>query len=149
MAQYSSVPQQDACGGEMVDSYALGSAIAREQLSAEDEKYLSEIKDDTIIVVPGTYDHIHQVLTSLNLPFVTVSQEDLLTYPLRPEEQTVYVNCANSFPEQVAHRLRKFVNDGGQLITTDWALKNVLEVAFGEVSSFFHSCWIDIHTNDF
>lgn len=123
----------------MADSYALGSAIAREQLSAEDEKYLSEIKDDTIIVVPGTYDHIHQVLTSLNLPFVTVSQADLLTYPLRPEEQTVYVNCASTFPEAVAHRLRKFVDDGGQLITTDWALKNVLEVAFGEVSQFFHS----------
>ena len=134
MAQSYSAPHQDACEGEMSESYALGSAIAREQLSAEDQKYLSEIKDDTIIVVPGTYDHIHKVLASLNLPFVTVSQQNLLTYPLRPDEQTVYVNCASDFPAEVAHRLRKFVDDGGQLITTDWALKNVLEVAFGEVS---------------
>jgi hypothetical protein len=119
---------------DMADAYELGSAMAREHLSVEDKKLLDEIGSDTVIVVPGTYDHIHQVLTSLKIPFKTVHQDELLTYPLRPKDQTVYVNCANTFPEKVAHRLRQFVNDGGQLITTDWALKNVLEVAFGEVS---------------
>ncbi len=123
-----------ACQGDMADAYELGSAMAREQLSVEDKKLIDNIGNDTIIVVPGTYDHIHQVLASLKIPFTTVGQEELLTYPLRPEDQTVYVNCATSFPVNVAHRLRQFVNDGGQLITTDWALKNVLEVAFGEVS---------------
>ena len=124
----------DVCQNEMTDAYELGSEMAREQLTAEDKKLIDEMDDDTVIVVPGTYDHIHQVLQSLKIPFKTVQQHELLTYPLRPEDQTVYVNCASSFPEEVAHRLRKFVNDGGQLITTDWALKNVLEVAFGEVS---------------
>ena len=118
----------------MADAYELGSDMAREQLSTEDKKLLDEMKDDTVIVVPGTYDHIHQVLASLKIPFKTVQQHELLTYPLRPNEQTVYVNCANTFPPAAAHRLRQFVNEGGQLITTDWALKNVLEVAFGEVS---------------
>ncbi|CAM4751060.1 unnamed protein product [Rotaria magnacalcarata] len=117
---------------DMTDAYELGSEMAREQLSAEDRHLLENIGDDAVIVVPGTYDHIHQVLTSLKIPFKTVHQEELLTYALRPADQTVYVNCANSFPAAVARRLRKFVDDGGQLITTDWALKNVLEVAFGE-----------------
>jgi hypothetical protein len=121
----------------MADAYEIGSAMAREQLSTEDKKLIDEMGDDTVIVVPGTYDHIHQVLTNLKIPFKTVEQTQLLTYPLRPADQTVYVNCASSFPAAVAHRLRKFVDDGGQLITTDWALKNVLEVAFGEVSKFF------------
>ncbi|UJR35910.1 hypothetical protein I4U23_028651 [Adineta vaga] len=121
-----STQHNDVCQGDMADAYELGSAMAREQLSAEDKKLLEDIGDDTVIVVPGTYDHIHQVLKSLKIPFKTVQQSELLTYPLRPADQTVYVNCAT------AHRLRQFVNDGGQLITTDWALKNVLEVAFGE-----------------
>ncbi|CAF3655524.1 unnamed protein product [Rotaria socialis] len=124
--------QYAATKDDMADAYELGSAMAREQLSAEDRHLLENIGDDAVIVVPGTYDHIHQVLTSLKIPFKTVHQEELLTYPLRPADQTVYVNCASSFPAAVAHRLRKFVDDGGQLITTDWALKNVLEVAFGE-----------------
>jgi hypothetical protein len=134
MANSYSQQHNDVGKGDMADAYELGSAMAREQLSAEDKKLLDDIGNDTVIVVPGTYDHIHQVLTSLKIPFKTVQQHELLTYPLRPEDQTVYVNCASSFPVEVAHRLRQFVNDGGQLITTDWALKNVLEVAFGEVS---------------
>lgn len=133
--QTSYSEQQHAAGtNEMADAYELGSAMAREQLSTEDKQLIDNMESDTVIVVPGTYDHIHQVLASLKIPFKTVQQHELLTYPLRPEDQTVYVNCASSFPENVAHRLRKFVDDGGQLITTDWALKNVLEVAFGEVS---------------
>ncbi|CAF0753324.1 unnamed protein product [Rotaria sp. Silwood1] len=132
MANLYTAQQNVASNNDMTDAYELGSAMAREQLSSEDKKLLDEMEHDTVIVVPGTYDHIHQVLTSLKIPFKTVHQHELLTYPLRPEDQTVYVNCASSFPADVAHRLRKFVDDGGQLITTDWALKNVLEVAFGE-----------------
>lgn len=131
----NSVPMQHNCQNEMTEAYELGSAMAREQLSSEDKKLLDEISDDTVIVVPGTYDHIHQVLGSLKIPFKTVHQHELSTYPLRPKDQTVYVNCASTFPTDAAHRLRKFVEDGGQLITTDWALQNVLQVAFGEVSS--------------
>jgi hypothetical protein len=134
MAFSYSTQHVDACQGDMADAYELGSEMAREHLSAEDKKLIDGITSDTVIVVPGTYDHIHQVLTSLKIPFKIVQQHELLTYPLRPEDQTVYVNCADSFPPGAAHRLRQFVNDGGQLITTDWALKNVLEVAFGEVS---------------
>ena len=136
---FSSIPQSHVCEGDMADAYELGSAMAREQLSTEDKKLIDEIGDDTVIVVPGTYDHINQVLQSLKIPFKTVEQAQLTTYPLRPADQTVYVNCSNTFPVDAAHRLRQFVDDGGQLITTDWALKNVLEVAFGEVSYLFAS----------
>jgi hypothetical protein len=134
MAFSYSNQHNDPCQNDMAQAYELGSAMAREQLTTEEKKLLDEMSDDTVIVVPGTYDHIHQVLANLKIPFKTVQQSELLTYPLRPADQTVYVNCASTFPANVAHRLRKFVDDGGQLITTDWALKNVLEVAFGEVS---------------
>ncbi|CAF1473673.1 unnamed protein product, partial [Didymodactylos carnosus] len=81
------------------------------------------------VVVSGMYDHIHQVLENINIKFITVTQEDL--YPLR-KEQAVYINCPNSFLPDVGHYLRKFVENGGQLITIDWALVNVLQIAFPE-----------------
>ena len=58
-----------------------------------------------------------------------MSPESLLKIELKPE-QTVYVNCPSSFPVDVAMKLRAFVEQGGQLITTDWALHHVLEKAF-------------------
>lgn len=65
----------------------------------------------------------------MEVPFIHVDPTALLRMELKPE-QTVYVNCPSTFPKEAAMKLRKFVEAGGQLITTDWALKHVLEVAF-------------------
>ena len=48
----------------------------------------------------------------------------------------MYVNYPSRFPPESAKRLEKFVRSGGQLITTDWALKNVIEVAFPNTVKF-------------
>lgn len=92
-------------------------------------KILDSVKNTDIVCVRGTYDHIHLVLEAIDIPFSHISPETLLSTELRPE-QTVYVNCPSSFPREAALRLEAFVRAGGQLITTDWALKHVLEVAF-------------------
>ena len=100
-----------------------------ERENPEDVKILDSVTDSDIVCVRGTYDHIHLVLEAIGIPFAHISPADLLRQEIKPE-QTVYVNCPSSFPREAALRLRKFVEDGGQLITTDWALKHVLEVAF-------------------
>jgi hypothetical protein len=117
---------------QMNKAYDLANDLVRERLQKEDVenvKILDEIRDHDIIVVGGTYDHIHLVLASMKIPFINISQSQLLQVDLRPS-QTVFVNCASGFPPEGARKLATFVNDGGQLITTDWALRNVLEVAF-------------------
>ena len=101
--------------------------LARE--NPEDLAILDGLKDTDIICVRGTYDHIHLVLEAIHIPFAHVNQQDILHMDLRPD-QTVYVNCPSSFPPEVARKLAKFVEGGGLLITTDWALHNVIEVGF-------------------
>ena len=95
----------------------------------EEVKVLDSVKDTDIVCVRGTYDHIHLVLEAIGVPFSHVNPERLKTMELKPE-QTIYVNCPSSFPRDSALKLRDFVKAGGQLITTDWALKHVVEVAF-------------------
>ena len=100
-----------------------------ERENPEDVAILDAVKDSDIICVRGTFDHIHLVLEAISVPFMHVDPSALLRMELKPE-QTIYVNCPSSFPREAALKLRKFVEDGGQMITTDWSLKHVLEVAF-------------------
>ncbi|MDX2303217.1 MAG: hypothetical protein NW226_10475 [Microscillaceae bacterium] len=117
---------------QMNKAYDLAGKMVRSKLEQEDAqniKILDNLNEADIIVVSGTYDHIHQVLESMHIPYLSISQEQVLQAELKPFH-TVFVNCASSFPAEAAHKLAAFVQSGGQLITTDWALKNVLEVAF-------------------
>ena len=98
-------------------------------MEADDVEILDSVTDSDIVCVRGTYDHIHLVLEAIEIPFSHVSPDTLTSMELKPE-QTVYVNCPSSFPKESAMVLERFVSAGGQLITTDWALKHVLEVAF-------------------
>lgn len=100
-----------------------------ERENPDDVALLDSVKDSDIVCVKGTFDHIHLVLEAIGIPFSHVSPNTLLKMDLKPE-QTVYVNCPSTFPAEVAQKLRGFVEAGGQLITTDWALKHVLERAF-------------------
>ena len=116
-----------ACTCTQVSKQLVRERMERE--NPEDVAILDNVKDTDIVCVRGTFDHIHLVLEAIGIPFSHVDPSSLLRMELKPE-QTVYVNCPSSFPKEAALKLRKFVEEGGQLITTDWALKNVLEVAF-------------------
>ena len=107
----------------------MSNQLVRDRMGKEDVKVLESVKDTDIICVRGTFDHIHLVLEAIDIPFAHVDPMALLRMELRPE-QTIYVNCPSTFPKEVALKLEKFVSEGGQLITTDWALHHVLEVAF-------------------
>ncbi len=117
---------------KMAASYQMANKILRDRLKREGKEnidILESVKDSDVVVVDGTYDHIHLVLKHLSMPHVRVTHDQFLNVLLSPE-QTVFVNCASHFPPEGARKLAGFVAAGGQLITTDWALKNVLEVGF-------------------
>jgi len=119
-------------GDDMNIAYKASNVIVRERIKKEnpdDIALLDSVDKSDIIVVRGTYDHIHLVLEAIGIPFLTVNPGDLMRMTLRPD-QTIYVNCPSSFPADAARKLEAFVKSGGQLITTDWALKHVIEVAF-------------------
>ena len=117
---------------EMDAAYKISKQLVRERMereNPEDVEILDSITESDIVCVRGTYDHIHLVLNAIGVPFAHISPEQLLRMDLKPE-QTVYVNCPSSFPAEAARKLSGFVEAGGMLITTDWALKHVIEVAF-------------------
>ncbi|MDR0348547.1 MAG: hypothetical protein LBH90_03525 [Tannerella sp.] len=116
----------------MEKAYSVSGKIVRERLAAEDpssKEIIAGVSKDDLVVIDGDFDHMHLVLSSLGLPFVRIDHDELPGYTFRPG-QTVFVNCAASFPSGQAKKLAAFVAAGGQLITTDWALKYVLEKAF-------------------
>jgi hypothetical protein len=124
--------------GQMSEAYKLANEIVRgklEQESKDNIRILDNLTLNDIIVVGGTYDHIEMVLDGLKIPYTSIDQNDLMRINLKCH-QTVFVNCASGFPAAAAHKLAAFVAEGGQLISTDWALKNVVEVAFPNTIAF-------------
>lgn len=116
----------------MQTAYSVSGYMVSERLKQEDgqnEQIIKDISQNDLVVVDGTYDHIHMVLDALKVPFIRISQQNLGRTKLHPH-QTVFINCAGSFPAEYTRQLADFVAKGGQLITTDWALKHVLEKAF-------------------
>ncbi|NJO02963.1 MAG: hypothetical protein HC880_15930 [Bacteroidia bacterium] len=120
---------------QMNKAYEMANGLARERLAKEDSsniEILENLDQSDVVVVSGTYDHIHLVLQSLKIPFVSIQADQLPEVTLKPH-QTVFVNCASSFPPEGARILSTFVTGGGQMISTDWALVNVIEVAFPNI----------------
>ena len=127
---------------EMKAAYKVSNQLVRERMereNPEDIAILDTVTGSDIICVRGTYDHIHLVLAAIEVPFDHVSPDQLMKMELKPE-QTIYVNCPSSFPKNAALKLRSFVEEGGMLITTDWALKHVIEVAFPGTVKFNGNC---------
>lgn len=127
--QKKKLPQADQ---QMLEAYRISGQIIRERMITEDasnKDILDAMTENDLIVIDGEFDHIHLVLPSLALPFTKVNHDQLPEVEFEPD-QTVFVNCASSFPPAQAKRLASFVAKGGQLITSDWVLKYVLEKGF-------------------
>lgn len=82
-----------------------------------------------VIVVSGKYDRGEGVLQACGIPSTRVSAGILDSLSLGPD-QILFVNCPGELPEAGLRRVRAFVEAGGLLVTTDWALKHVIERAF-------------------
>eukprot|EP01006_Ploeotia_vitrea_P004556 TRINITY_DN114879_c0_g1_i1.p1 TRINITY_DN114879_c0_g1~~TRINITY_DN114879_c0_g1_i1.p1 ORF type:complete len:426 (-),score=47.39 TRINITY_DN114879_c0_g1_i1:144-1367(-) len=118
-----------ASPGVLREAYSIAREVVNSGLSQAEKQTLANIDATDIVVIDGDHDHIHEVMDAMELPFTRVSRDDVSRLNFRPD-QTVYVNCCGFFPEEGLHKLEKFVRAGGQLITTDWALLNVVQKAF-------------------
>lgn len=129
----------DTPGAKDMDAaYKVSKQLVRERMereNPEDVEILDAVKETDIVCVRGTYDHIHLVLSAIGVPFAHIDPRQLLKMDLKPE-QTVYVNCPSQFPPEAAKKLSAFVEAGGMLITTDWALKHVIEIGFPNTIKF-------------
>jgi hypothetical protein len=119
-------------------AYRVGARMARERIAREaplDAEALAAVTASDVLVVPGSYDRVEQVLGALEMPFTLVHPGQLARVRLRPE-QLLIVNCPGNLPRAALDRVRAFVESGGSLFTTDWALRHVLEPAFPGVLAY-------------
>ena len=101
----------------------------------ERARLLDDVVESDVVVVAGQYDHVESVLRALDVPHSVVSTADVDRLDLRPE-QLLIVNCPGVVSAAAVTRIRSFVEAGGSLFTTDWALKHVIEPAFPGVLAF-------------
>ena len=119
-------------------AYRAAAAITREQLRRDAPgraRALDEVEASDVVVVAGVYDHVESVLGALEVPHVVVQPQDLDGLSLRPD-QLLIVNCPGQVSPVAITCIRAFVEAGGSLFATDWALKHVIEPAFPGMLAF-------------
>lgn len=116
----------------MYRAYQASTILMKEEMrkkSPEDYKKLKDVKDSDIIVIAGQYDHGQVVFEMTEIPFTVISPTDFDKLELR-DDQILFINCPGVLTNQGIRKAVTFVEEGGLLVTTDWALKNVLEIGF-------------------
>jgi hypothetical protein len=119
-------------------AYAAGAAMARDRIAREaplDAAALETVEASDIVVVRGQYDHVESVLDALALAHTVIDPAALEAATLAPH-QLLVVNCPGNVPPGAIGRIRRFVEAGGSLFTTDWALRHVVEPAFPGVLAY-------------
>jgi hypothetical protein len=119
-------------GEEMKKAYRVARELLWDRLDTTmpgTTEILRQVHQSDLVVVQGQYDHIEDVLESADMPFSLIEPGRLDRARLRPD-QIVFVNCPGIVTDKALRKLREFVEQGGFLFTTDWAIKHVLERAF-------------------
>jgi hypothetical protein len=95
---------------------------------------LAGLPRDNIVVIRGDFDRMEAILDLYKVPYTLLTTDELLAH--RPARMKVLcINCMRA-PEgqarkrKLAETVRAFVQGGGWLITSDWAVDPFLTLAF-------------------
>ena len=116
----------------MSKAYKVAQEMLKDRLKDVDEsmaKEFDEINDSDVVIVRGQYDFIEQVFSGIGLKHKTIGAGNLGSIELNPE-QIVFINCPGNVEKKGLRKLVTFVENGGFLFTTDWALKHIIEPGF-------------------
>ena len=117
---------------KMTKAYRVAQEMLKDRLKDVDQSMadeFDELNSSDVIVVRGTYDFIEQVFNGIDLKYKIVSEQVLESTQLDPD-QIVFINCPGDISNKALRNLVSFVDKGGFLFTTDWALRNVIEKGF-------------------
>ncbi len=107
----------------------LQAQMEQNPLLAGQMEYLKAVNP---FVVPGYHDHIGRLLKHMSVNHEEGTLEGISAAQLG--QRPVFVNCG-TFPQprrETIAAVRQYVEEGGTLITTDWALKYVLGPIFSD-----------------
>ncbi|MFX0140200.1 MAG: hypothetical protein ACFFDN_41555 [Candidatus Hodarchaeota archaeon] len=117
---------------KMEQAYKASSKILEKRMERErplDLDILRKVKESSIIIVAGDYDKIELVLDLIKVPYILIQPHEASQIELHPN-QILIINCPGNVYDDALPKIKEFVNKGGFLFTTDWALQNILEKIF-------------------
>ena len=116
----------------MFKAYQIAQEMIKDRLEDVDKeaaKELDSIGENEVIVARGQYDFIERVFSKMGMPHKVVAPSAFEAFAPAPE-QIVFLNCPGIIEPEGVKNLVNFVEKGGFLFTTDWALKHVIEPGF-------------------
>ncbi|MCU0727577.1 MAG: SH3 domain-containing protein [Planctomycetes bacterium] len=125
-------PQQGESRDGLSDANRAAAILLRERLRRDrpdDYDRFCRIGRRDVLVVRGRYDRVERVLEELQVPYTAVAPEDLARARI-DGHRALIVNCPGEIGDAGVRVVRRFVERGGFLFSTDWAVLNVLEPAF-------------------
>ena len=90
---------------------------------------ISSSSPASIVEVAGRWDHADKTLTSFGIPFSHIKSRDL-SESILSGCKVLVINCAGEIRRDKLQLIRDFVSRGGYLLSTDWALDNMLSNTF-------------------
>jgi hypothetical protein len=81
--------------------------------------------------VVGLYDDIQNIISELGYPSTEISQADLGDFNKLKEYSTIFLNCGiyeDSLNSDVYSNLKRYVESGGNLYVSDWAISTLIGI---------------------
>ena len=117
---------------KMSTSYKIAQEMIKDKLRDVDENMADKfdnLKKSDIIVSLGEHDTIEKVFSGIGVNYKLIDPSYFESIYLDPEK-IVFMNCPGKVSIKGLKNIVDFVDEGGFLFTTDWALKHVIEPGF-------------------
>jgi hypothetical protein len=117
---------------KMSTAYRVAQEMIKDKLKDIDEDMAAEFEElgqSEVIVSTGVHDNIEQVFNGIGLKHNLINPQQFEKIDLDPD-QIIFINCPGNVTSKGLRNLVTFVEKGGFLFTTDWALRHVIEPGF-------------------
>ncbi len=126
----------------MENAYKAAAQLSKKLIQDQNPEDLKHLESTQVVLVRGCFDHGEAIFKHCEIPVTTIDPAQVAGAKLDPD-QILFVNCPGELPDRAIGRVRSFVSEGGLLVTTDWALKHVVEKAFPGTIKFGGSATAD------
>ena len=117
---------------KMSTAYRVAQEMIKDKLKDVDEDMAAEFDElgqSEVIVSEGVHDYIEQVFNGIGLKHNLINPQQFEKIDLDPDK-IIFINCPGNVTSKGLRNLVTFVEKGGFLFTTDWALRHVIEPGF-------------------
>ena len=117
---------------KMSTAYRVAQEMIKDKLKDVDKDMAAEFEElgeSEVIVSEGVHDYIEQVFNGIGLKHNLINPQQFEKIDLDPDK-IIFINCPGNVSSKGLRNLVTFVEKGGFLFTTDWALRHVIEPGF-------------------